>query len=204
MKGSLIVLEGGEGSGKSSIIERMKSEVKSDNVVFTREPGGSPRAEEIRRYLFSEEGKTLSADSQFHLFWAARMDHIKETIQPALENGKIVISDRFDMSTYAYQIFGEEHHDLKFLFGLIRGRMLTMIPAPTYLWFKVDPVVGLQRKRGVADVNHFDEKDIEFHKRVHRGYGDFTAVGRVIELDASLSKEVVWENFKLAIERATP
>ncbi len=79
-----------------------------------------------------------------------------------------------------------------------------MIPAPTYLWFKVDPVVGLQRKRGVADVNHFDEKDIEFHKRVHRGYGDFTAVGRVIELDASLSKEVVWENFKLAIERATP
>ncbi len=204
MKGSLIVLAGGEGSGKSSVIERMKSEVKSDNLVFTREPGGSPRAEEIRRYIFSEEGKTLSADSQFHLFWAARMDHIKETIQPAIASGKVVVSDRFDICTYAYQIFGEGHHDLKLLFGMIRSRMLTMIPAPTYLWFNVDPVVGLQRKRGVLDVNHFDEKDIEFHRRVHKGYGDFTGIGRVIELDANLPKEAVWENFKRVIGRATP
>jgi dTMP kinase len=202
MKGSIVVLCGGEGSGKSTIIKRVAKEQNGNRILLSREPSGSPRAEEIRQYLFSEDAKDLHPEAQFDLMWGARKDHVHKIIMPAITTGKVVLLDRFDCCTYAYQIFGSQLHDLKLLFRIQREAILCYIPPPTYIWLNIDPILGLMRKRGVEDRNTFDGKDIEFHKRVRDGYADFTGIGRVIELDASLPADEVWENFKTAFENA--
>jgi len=202
MKEKIVVLCGGEGSGKSTIMKRVAKEQKGNQIVLSREPGGSLRAEEIRAYLFSEKAKDLSPDAQFDMMWGARKDHVHKTIVPALHDGKHLLIDRFDCCTYAYQIFGEQMHELKWLFQTQREYLLKIIPPPTYIWLNLDPVLGLMRKRRVEDRNLFDDKDVEFHKRVRAGYGEFMGIGRVVELDASLSEEEVWKNFKTAFEHA--
>src|SRR5579864_4280814 len=105
-KGKFIVLEGGEGAGKSTQLRVIK-EILGDDIVITREPGGSPYAEEIRNVILkSTNAGQADAKTHFALFWAARADHMKNTVLPALNAGKHVISDRFDSSTFAYQIYG--------------------------------------------------------------------------------------------------
>jgi dTMP kinase len=202
MRGSIVVLCGGEGSGKSTILKRVVKEHTGNRIVFSREPGGSPCAEDIRNYLFSEKAKDLHPEAQFDLMWGARKDHVHKVIVPAVAEGKGVLLDRFDCCTYAYQIFGSQLHELKLLFRIQREAILRYIPAPTYIWLNIDPVLGLMRKRGVEDRNVFDDKDIEFHQRVRKGYGDFTGVGRVIELDASLPADEVWNNFRNVLNKA--
>jgi len=169
--------------------------VDPSKMILTREPGGSEMAEQIRNLIFSEGGKSLSPDAQFHLFWAARADHIEKKILPALDAGIDVVSDRFDASTFAYQIFGEEHHRLKNSFRFNREEMFGGRIVPTYIYLDIDPGVGLLRRRGAKDGNHFDEKDLEFHRRVRRGYKEFIQFARVVEIDASGSAEEVWKVF---------
>ncbi len=194
-RGRLVVLEGGEGSGKTTILSRLKGLVDPNKLILTREPGGSEMAEQIRNLIFSEGGKSLSPDAHFHLFWAARADHIDKTILPALDRGIDVISNRFDASTFAHQIFGEEHHRLKNSFRFNREEMFAGRIVPTYIYLDIDPEVGLLRRRGAKDGNHFDDKDIEFHRRVRRGYKEFIQFARVIEIDASGSGDEVWDAF---------
>ena len=194
-RGRLVVLEGWEGSGKTTILNRLRDIADPDKMILTREPGGSEMAEQIRNLIFSEGGKSLSPDAQFHLFWAARADHIDKKILPALSQGVDVVSDRFDASTFAYQIFGEEHHRLKNSFRFNREEMFAGRIVPTYIYLDIDPEVGLLRRRGAKDGNHFDEKNIEFHRRVRQGYREFIQFARVVEIDASGSAEEVWNAF---------
>jgi len=110
-KGTFIVIEGGEGCGKSTLLEYLREEAlkvlwREEKVAFTREPGGSPFAEEIRLLMLGSLSKQANGLTQFGLAWASRADHIKNLIRPHLENGIHVISDRFDSSTYAYQVHG--------------------------------------------------------------------------------------------------
>lgn len=194
-QGKLVVLEGGEGSGKTTHLNCLKEMADTDRLIVTREPGGSVMAERIRELLFSEGGKSLGPEAQFHLFWAARADHLEKTILPALANGVNVVSDRFDMSTFAYQMFGYGHHGLKTLFRTTREQMLVGRVVPTYIYLDIDPKIGLSRKLGAKDGNHFDDKAIDFHERVRQGYREFVSFGRVIEIDASRSVEEVWKDF---------
>ncbi|KND48483.1 MAG: dTMP kinase [Parcubacteria bacterium C7867-005] len=201
-RGSFVVVEGGEGSGKSTHLKRYEKYAGGGaELVVTREPGGTPIAEEIRGLLFSERGKDLSAEAQFHLFWAARADHLKTKIMPALLRGANVVSDRFDASTFAYQIWGEEHHGLISLFRVVREEMMSGVVAPIYVYLDIDPEIGLGRKRRSTDTNSFDDKDLEFHKRVRRGYGEFSEFARVIQIDASRDIEEVWEDFRTTLDK---
>ena len=108
MSGRFITFEGGEGTGKSRHAELLAQRLRTlgVGVVLTREPGGSPGAEIIRHVLLSGAAKPLGADAEAILFAAARNDHVRSTIQPALALGRWVICDRFIDSTIAYQGFG--------------------------------------------------------------------------------------------------
>lgn len=173
-RGRLIIIEGGEGSGKTSLVKVLKSELPSESTIFTREPGGTPLADEIRAMLLGVTGETISPLTHFALFWAARRAHIELTILPALESGKNVICDRFDGSTYAYQIWGQENHNLKLLFQVMRDTYILRDITPyLYVYLDVEPQVGLARSEKRGDQNHFDQKDLEFHQRVRKGYLEF-------------------------------
>ncbi len=173
-KGKFLVLDGGEGAGKSTQIKKL-AEYFGDRIFITREPGGSPYAEEIRSLILnSKYAAQADAKTHFALFWAARADHLKNSILPALSRGQHVISDRFDSSTYAYQVFAQGALELKSFFWKMRAFYLPRTP-DRYIFLDVDPKIGLARKqtqKGV-ELNHFDERDVAFHSNMRKGLLDF-------------------------------
>ncbi len=176
MQKNFIVFEGGEGSGKSDkskyVAEVLRSEGR--DVVSTREPGGSQYGELIRELIFHEHGGRADAETLFGLFWAARRDHLQKKIIPALERGTIVISDRFDGSTFAYQICGQEQRQLEDLFWSMREHYVGHWEPSLYILCAVDVSTGLARAKSRADkTTHFDEREIAFHERVQNGFQEF-------------------------------
>lgn len=189
MRGKFIVLEGGEGAGKSTVAEFLRAQLHGSQFLFTptpirdglvwgftREPGGTPLAEKIRALMISTESTHASAETQFGLIWVARFAHVKETIRPALEKGINVISERFDSSTYAYQIFGQEAPQLKPLFFECRKLLGDCVP-DLYIWLDVLPSEGLRRIRRNRNkkepIDQFEQRELAFHKRVRDGLKEF-------------------------------
>ncbi len=197
-KGLFIVVDSGEGAGKTSQLKKAE-EFFGDKLVLTREPGGSPYAEEIRNIILkSPNAGQADAKTLFALFWAARADHLKNTIVPALNEGKIVICDRFDSSTFAYQIIGQGANELKDFFWQMRDFYLGDIKPDLYIYFDIDPKVGLARKggQGAEENNHFEDRKIDFHNAVRSGYKEFLLKVPNKVIDASQPIEKVWEEFK--------
>jgi len=191
--GKFIVLEGGEGAGKSSQLADIKN-LFGERVVVTREPGGSPYAEEIRNVILkSVNASQADAKTHFALFWAARADHLKNTIIPALEAGKVVISDRFDSSTFAYQIYGQEAKELESFFWQMRDFYLGDIKPDLYIYMDVNVEEGLRRKQtqGGDEINHFDERKVDFHLRMREGFMQFLKQVNGVVIDANPPREVV-------------
>ncbi|MDP3661413.1 MAG: dTMP kinase [bacterium] len=192
-KGRFFVLEGGEGSGKSTQIRKIQ-ECFGARILITREPGGSPYAEEIRSLILnSENAKQADAKTHFALFWAARADHLKNTIIPALARGQNVLVDRFDSSTYAYQIFAQKASGLRdFFWDMRRFYLGKNIPA-RYFFLDVEPHIGLSRKQKQKGeiLNHFDERDVQFHTRMRRGLLDFFKQVPCSTIDANLPFDTV-------------
>lgn len=206
MRGKLIVIEGGDGSGKTSVINLLKKRLSQDQFVFTREPGGlaSSVAEKIRALILSSDLKDADPRTLFYLFWAARIQHITDVIWPALQSGKHVITDRFDAATYAYQIVGQCHPDLKDEF--LRLRMLYVAELnPQYIFLDVNAAEGRRRAMlaRAIDSNHFDERDAEFYVSVRAGYtGFFAACSQTpFVVDANLSQAFVAEESLLLIQK---
>ncbi|MEN9649153.1 MAG: hypothetical protein RL094_120 [Candidatus Parcubacteria bacterium] len=196
MKPKFIIIEGGEGAGKGTAIAIAKA-LLGESMVFTREPGGSPLAEKIRTLsLDTEEGKQANAKTQFGLVWAARADHMKNTVIPALKAGKHVVCDRFDSSTWTYQICGQEDSELKALFFDTRRVYLGEHAPDLYIYLDVDPVIGLQRRNAAGDLNHFDTKPLDFHQRVRAGYQEFMTRVPSVTIDASQSMADVEQEFR--------
>jgi len=192
-KGSFIVVEGGEGAGKSSQLALLAT--SCNNLYITREPGGSPYAEEIRSIILdSEYASVADVRTHFALFWAARADHVYTTIAPTLASGQDLISDRFDASTYAYQIYGQEAWDLEELFFTLRDFYLETQTPDLYIYLDIDPEEGLKRRsEALGKNNHFDDRDIAFHTRMREGYQKFfnTINGTSEIIDATRSFEKV-------------
>ncbi|MEY2664759.1 MAG: hypothetical protein RIT04_567 [Candidatus Parcubacteria bacterium] len=201
-----IAIMGGEGSGKSTQVKRLRERFGDAELVITREPGGSPYGEVIRNIILKHEHSgQASGPTQFGLFWAARHDHMKNLILPALERGSHVVTDRFDCCSYAYQIFGQQAHGLKDLFWSMRDVFLSEKKPDLYIFLDVTPKIGLarvaSRQMQMIDINHFDERKIDFHERIRAGYRDFLSHIQepyaVIDADASL--ESVSAQFDKAI-----
>jgi len=169
-KGVFIVLDGPEGAGKSTQTKLLK-EYYGERIVITREPGGSPYAEEIRALILNSVfAGEANAKTMFALFWAARADHLSKTILPALNEGKTVISDRFDSTTFMYQLYGQESRELEELFWVIRKEYIGENEPDLYVFLDIDPEASLLRKNiNGSEMNHFDKREKEFHERVREG-----------------------------------
>lgn len=199
-KGLFIVVDSGEGAGKTTQLEIAKT-LFDDRLVITREPGGSKYAEGIRNLILNHpEAKQADAKTMFALFWAQRADHMKNTIIPNLKAGKIVICDRFDSSTFAYQIVAQGARELEKFFWETRDFYLGDFKPDLYIYFDIDPVVGLKRKseQGAEEHNHFEDRDMKFHNDLRDGFKEFMKHVPHMVIDASQPVKVVWESFQVA------
>jgi dTMP kinase len=199
MKGKFISLEGGEGSGKTTAIHFIQQWLESNNIPYlmTREPGGTPLAEEIRQLVLSERNETVNDVTELLLVFAARAQHLAEKIQPALEEGIWVISDRFLDSTYVYQ--GKARGgSVEFLDQLTDWVVGSNNPDATLL---LDVPVELGQERVVQrqHQDRLDKESIEFHQKVREGFLERASVDpqRIKIIDASLSLGAV----KVQIEK---
>ncbi len=203
-KGLFIVLDGGEGAGKTTVAHKVVNQL-GWNAIYTREPGGSPYAERIRELILSDEAKMSDAETQFALFWAARRDHLRHTIIPALSAGKIVITDRFDSSSYAYQIIAQGNRQLEELFWQKRKHFLQDYEPDIYIFLDITPEEGLKRaySRGEENINHFDKRKIDFHKKVYSGLNEFI-ISKVngVRIDATQPIESVVKDVMNVINEA--
>jgi dTMP kinase len=190
-EGLFITFEGGEGSGKSTQIARLEARLKGQGieVLRTREPGGSPRAEALRAEIVSGAPHRWSPLAETLLINAARDSHLRDTIRPALERGMIVLCDRFMDSTRAYQgsAGGVDPQLISFLeFHVVGGTRpkLTVI-------LDLDPDAGLARAK--ATENRFEQKGREFHRRLRAAYRDIAKAepGRCKIIDAAGTLEAV-------------
>ncbi len=193
-RGLFIVVDGLGGSGKTTQIELLKKRLP--DAVFTHEPGGAPRAEKIRTILKEGDGAKLDPLTDFFLFWAARAEHIAALIRPSLEAGKFVISDRFDSSTFAMQVRGDERPDLADFFWQCREATLGGAMPDCYIILDVDPSKAHMRRDSrhrPAGEDRFDERDEAYQKRVRDGYKEFAAkIGdKAHVIDASRAPEEV-------------
>ena len=197
-KGKFIVIEGVDGAGKGTVIKSLKEYFKK-GFIFTREPGGTHVAEKIRTLSLDDlYSSGLNDKTQFSLMWAARADHVDKLIAPNLHKGNNVITDRFDLSTYAYNIYGQEGNScLENLFWETRDVYLDQYVPDLYIFLDVDPEIGRERQKiANQENNHFDDKDSSFKERVRNGSLKFLEnidIGNVFIIDASQSPEDVFK-----------
>lgn len=180
-----ISFEGIDGSGKSTQARLLADHLRGAgmDVVLTREPGGSPGAEEIRRLVLQGPTDRWSAQTEVLLFTAARRDHLERTINPALAAGRVVITDRFADSTRVYQ--GLSRGDLRDIVDHLHALMIGREPDLTFL-IDIDPDIGLARARGrQGDEQRFEDFGADMQKRMRAGFlalaAEFPARIRVID-----------------------
>jgi dTMP kinase len=206
MRGHFITFEGGEGSGKSTHAALLAARLKSlgRDIVLTREPGGSTGAEIIRHILLSGIAKPLGAETEAILFAAARDDHVRTMILPALAAGQWVICDRFIDSTRVYQgILG--HVDPRLIRGLERVTVGPAVPDLTFI-LDVPAKIGLARakhRRGANAVDRFEAESIEYHENLREAYRMLAEKEpkRCFVIDGRAPREVVAERIWTTVEQ---
>lgn len=203
-----ITLEGGEGAGKSTQIRLMKEWLESlgRKVVATREPGGTPGAEDIRNLIVRRRETQWDVETDTLLFMAARRDHLTHVIWPALENKTWVISDRFVDSTFAYQCYGRDLplEKAEAIYHFIAGNFK---PHLTFL-LDLDPRKGLDRvmaaatDRDMAETRYENFK-FEFHEKLRAGFHELAArePQRYVILDADTDRDTLQAQIRAEIER---
>jgi dTMP kinase len=195
-RGKFISFEGGEGSGKSTQIKKLAERLAAERLraIVTREPGGSPGAEIIRHLVLSGMGKLLGAEAETLLFAAARDDHVRTVIQPALSQGTWVLCDRFFDSTRAYQgRLGQVSPDV--LNAMQRVTIGDLKPDLTII-LDIPVEIGLKRasaRRGTAAPDRFEAEDIQFHQDLRDAYKQIAAEDpqRCVLIDANADADTV-------------
>lgn len=170
VRGKFVAFEGCEGSGKSTQIRLLSEYLSAQGVPFTvtREPGGSPIAEKIREIILDGKNAEMCDGCEALLYAAARLQHVTETILPALESGKLVICDRFIDSSLAYQGWARE---LGFDYiSAINAEALKQCTPDITLFLDIPPERAFSRKHGADENDRMEMQGAEFHKKVYQGY----------------------------------
>ncbi|MFC1548396.1 dTMP kinase [Candidatus Omnitrophota bacterium] len=169
-KGLFITFEGPEGSGKSTHSRRLSGELEKEgfDIVHTAEPGGTPLGARIRNILLDKDDIRLDSQAELFLFEADRAQHVEELIKPALDQGKIVLCDRFNTATFAYQGYGLGM-DMDLIENMDRAAVGSLQPDLTIL-MDVDVGTGLQRAAAAHSKDRMEKRAKEFHEKVREGY----------------------------------
>ena len=203
MKGKFIVIEGGDGAGKDTQIELLKKELGEGKFLFVKDPGSTDVGLKLREIVLY--GDAVAEKTELLLYLAARVQLAEEKIVPALKEGIHVISNRFDLSTIAYQIYGRKRQDMKeFVEGLSSFALSEAKPDfVVYLDCPVD--IGLRRvlKSGEA-VDKFENEKLDFHKRVREGYAEALKQYDHTVIDATLPVDRVFVQVVRAVREIVP
>jgi dTMP kinase len=198
--GRFIVIEGLEGAGKTTAISTVRQwlEAKGHQVVQTREPGGTPLAEQIRTLVKSVQHEQVAAETELLLMYAARVQLLSQVIRPALERGDWVLADRHDMSSRAYQGGGRmiDAH----LIDSIRAAVLGNTTPDFTLYLDIDPVIGLERAKIRGELDRIEQEQLAFFQRTRARYLDIAQSEPAIAIiDASYTVDLVIEQFFYAL-----
>lgn len=201
--GLFITFEGPDGCGKTSIINLIKEYYKdNEKIIFTREPGGTKISEKIREIILSNDNANMSPRTEALLYSASRAQHIDELVKPNLEKGNIVISDRFVLSSLAYQGGGRE-------LGVenvrkINDFAINGVNPDVIIFFYVDPLTTLKRKSLNENADRLELSGDDFHSRVYDTYMELLEEMKddkvLRKVDATKSMEEVFEDVKKIID----
>jgi dTMP kinase len=216
--GRFITFEGGEGSGKSTQINKLADQLRSlpsmaqVEVVTTREPGGTSMAEAIRELLVTGEPNSMEAKTELLLVMAARVEHVQKLIKPVLQKGGWVLCDRFMDSTLAYQGYGRGM-DMEHMHMLNQWALSGLKPDLT-IFLNIDPLLGLARTKprrtsseqsGEAE-DRFEQTGADFHKLVYDGFCQLAKddAKRIKSIDAKQNMEDVQKSIWEVVSCAFP
>jgi len=199
-----ITFEGGEGAGKSTAIKRIVEKLTSEGyeIILTREPGGTPIAEEIRNVILDKKNTAMDPRTEALLYAASRRQHLVEKVIPALKEGKLVLCDRFIDSSLAYQ-GGAREIGIDNVYNMNLFATEGMLPDLTIL-FDIKPEVGLARiaANSQREVNRLDVEKLAFHNKVRDSFHELAKrfPERFVIIDASKGPDEVFEESYKAIE----
>ncbi len=202
MKGLFITLEGPDGSGKSTIARFLADYLKEKgyDVVTTREPGGTKISEDIRDIILDNNNTNMSYVTEALLYAASRAQHVSQKIRPAIEAGKIIICERFVLSSLVYQ-------------GIARGLGIEKVKEindfaiqgvepDLILFFDIPPDIALRRKTRKNQGDRLEREKLDFHERVYEGYLSLMEIykDKIELIDATKTKDDTFEQVKAALD----
>lgn len=201
MEGKFIVFEGPDGSGKSTILDMVAEYLEKLDVDFikTRDPGGTDISEDIRNIILSNDNMEMSNRTEALLYAASRAQLVEEVIIPNIKKGKLVLCDRFVLSSLAYQGYGRDLgiDEVKGINDFATGG----IKPDLILFFMVDSTTVLERKRENFDADRLENEDFSFHEKVYEGYMRvLNKTDGIVKIDAMNSLENVFEQVKSIID----
>lgn len=198
--GKFIVIEGGDGAGKSCQCRLLAERLVNDgaDAIVTREPGGAPLAEALRT-LILDPAYSPDAVAELYMYSAARRDHMNTVIIPALEAGKTVVCDRFIYSTVAYQGYGRGL-DIDFVREVNR-KTIAPLTVDLALFVDVPPAVAFARKGGADKSDRLESERSDFYERIYQGFDSMCESGELLRIDASGKKEETADKIYAAVKR---
>jgi dTMP kinase len=198
VSGRFITFEGIDGAGKSTHLDALAQRLRAGGatVVCTREPGGTPLAERVREIFLHESADVLT---EVLLAFAARRDHLRAVIEPALAAGQTVLCDRFTDATFAYQGAGGGA-PVAMLAQLEQWVQRDLQPDLT-IWFDLPAALAAQRRAQDRAADRFEQRDLLYFERVRAGYAARMAAapGRFVRIDAGLARDAVWQQIDTAL-----
>lgn len=198
-----IVIEGLEGAGKTTAISTVRQwlEARGHNVVQTREPGGTPLAEQIRTLVKSVQTEQVAPETELLLMYAARVQLLSQVIRPALSRGDWVLADRHDLSSRAYQGGGRMIDAT--LIDSIRQAVLGQTTPDFTLYLDIDPVIGLERARVRGELDRIEQEQLAFFQRTRARYLEIANTEpNIAIIDASRTVTEVQQQIVAALEAA--
>lgn len=200
-RGKFITFEGCDGSGKSTQLRMFSEYLTKAGIphIFTREPGGGKISESIREILLSGKNSEMTDECEALLYAAARVQHLHDRVEPALQEGKLVICDRYVDSSFAYQAYAREL-GMEFIEKINAFALQNYLPDAT-VFIDLSPEDAFKRKHGADENDRLEQAGMAFHKRVYEGYKALAKTNeRFIAVDGKQSPTQIFEQVLLALK----
>ncbi len=202
MKGTHIVIEGGDGAGKDTQWERLHVEFGDKDFIYTRQPGGTQLGQELRNILLHESCGKVSLSAELLLFLGDRAQHVEEVIKPSLAAGKHVVSNRSWISFMAYQIYGRQQFEWKQIVELSLEKIFKDVPIDCAIILDVPVEVGQERQRSMGKApDVMESMTTETRERIRLAFLDIAkSLPQARIIDANRPVEEVWSEVKAAVQ----